>query len=152
MYRDALPHSACHKERFLLIFSVPHAVLDDKMATAAIHVVLMWKPDARSFFIYCRRAAWRVQRNHLLQPWERKTADHLQPHRRTGILQLQHSLQGHILNDYTSGLIPCILLQNIAYIQSFWIDSPPSGEPLVSIGFKFENQLADLNLASVGNW
>lgn len=51
MYRDALPHSACHKERFLLIFSVPHAVLDDKMATAAIHVVLMWKPDAQSFYL-----------------------------------------------------------------------------------------------------
>lgn len=51
MDRDALPHSACHKEH-CLIFSVPHAVLDDKMATAAIFTVMIWEPDSRSF-IYC---------------------------------------------------------------------------------------------------
>lgn len=50
MHRDVLPHSACHKMH-ALIFSVPHAVLDDKMATAAILAVLMWKPDTRSFYL-----------------------------------------------------------------------------------------------------
>lgn len=50
MDRDALPHSACHSERSL-ISSVPHAVLDDKMATAAILAVLMPRPDTAGFYL-----------------------------------------------------------------------------------------------------
>lgn len=40
MDRGTLPHSACHQEHSL-IFSVRHAVLDDKMETAAILSMLM---------------------------------------------------------------------------------------------------------------
>lgn len=103
--RDALPHSACHKEDSA-IFSVPHAVLDDKMATAAILAVLMWKPDTRSF-IYCHHAAQRMSHNHPLQSRDRKTAAHLQPQRCPGFPLLQHSLQAFrntCFNDHTSGL------------------------------------------------
>lgn len=70
MDRSALQCSACHKEQSL-IFSVPHAVLDYKMATAAILTVLMWKHDA-GIFIYCHCTACRVPHSHLLQPQRRK--------------------------------------------------------------------------------
>lgn len=53
-----LAHSACHEKRSL-ISSVPHAVLDDKMATVAVHAVVMRNLDTTNF-IYCRRAAWSV--------------------------------------------------------------------------------------------
>lgn len=66
-----IAHSACHKERSL-ISSVPHAILDDKMATAAILTVLMWKSD--SSFIYCHHAALRVQHKQ-----ERKNSRHSEP-------------------------------------------------------------------------
>lgn len=86
MDRGMLAHSACHGKRSL-ISSVPHAVLDDKMATAAVLAVLMRKPDTTNF-IYCHRAARSVTRNNPLQPWERETAAHLQPQRCTGVLLL----------------------------------------------------------------
>lgn len=47
-----------------LKFCVPHAVLDDKMATAAILAVQMWKPDARFF----------KNTFYLLSPWSVKLA------------------------------------------------------------------------------
>lgn len=49
-----------------LISSVPHAVLDDKMAAVAVLAVLMWRPDNTNF-IYCHCAAGSVPYNHSLQ-------------------------------------------------------------------------------------
>lgn len=48
-----------------LISSVPHAVLDDKMATAAVLAALMWGPDSTNF-IYCQCAGWSVTHDNLL--------------------------------------------------------------------------------------
>lgn len=61
MDRGTLAHSACHGKRSL-ISSVPYAVLDDKMATAAVLAVLMRKPDTTNF-IYCHRPARSVTHN-----------------------------------------------------------------------------------------
>lgn len=65
MDRGVLAHSACHGNP-PTPFSVPHAVLDDKMATAAVLAALMWGPDSTNF-IYCHCAGWCVTHdNHLL--------------------------------------------------------------------------------------
>lgn len=75
MDRGVLAHSACHgggrreaaaaAPPSLLISSVPHAVLDDKMATAAVLAALMWGPDSTNF-IYCHCAGWSVTHNNRL--------------------------------------------------------------------------------------
>lgn len=74
-----LAHYTCLR-KCSLISSVPHAVLDDKMAAAAALALLMQRTDTTNF-IYCHRAAPKVRHSRSLQPWERETDARLQPRR-----------------------------------------------------------------------
>lgn len=101
MDRGMLAHSACHEKRSL-ISSVPHAVLDDKMATAAAHTVVMRNPDTVPQILFTVA----VQRGacHTTAMGEGSIV-HLKPQRGTRFLELQNCFQASgntCLNDQAS--------------------------------------------------